>query len=57
MDLSLIPWTFKGKSYLTNDRKDVVTPALEWVGRFNGVKIDTSVAEPADMATAAVRDQ
>ena len=52
LDLTLKPWTFKGKPYLTNERKDVVTTELEWVGRFNGVKIDTSVKEPADLAEA-----
>jgi hypothetical protein len=57
MDLSLTPWTFKGKKYLTNDRKDVVTEDLEWVGRFNGVSIDKSIKEPADLAAAGVRDE
>jgi hypothetical protein len=56
LDLTLKPWTFKGKSYLTNERKDVVTTELEWVGRFNGVKIDTSVTEPADLGDAGTSE-
>jgi hypothetical protein len=57
MDLTLTPWTFKGKKYLTNDRKDVVTEDLEWVGRFNGGSIDKSVAEPADMGEVGLREE
>jgi hypothetical protein len=57
LDLSLFSWTFKGTEYLTNDRKDIVDATTgEWIGRFDGTKIDESVAEPADLAAAGMRD-
>jgi len=58
VDISLYRWSLNGKEYLTNDRKDVVDATTgEWIGRFNGVKIDESVAEPADMADAGMREE
>lgn len=57
VDLSLYPWSLDGTDYYTNDRKDVVTLAGEWVGRWNGVTIDESIAEPADMADAGMREE
>jgi len=57
LDLSLFHWTFKGTKYLTNDRKDIVDAETgEWIGRFDGTKIDESVAEPADLAAAGMRE-
>ena len=57
LDLSLFSWTFKGTEYLTNDRKDIVDATTgEWIGRFDGSKIDESVAEPADLAAAGMRE-
>ena len=57
LDLSLFSWTFKGTEYLTNDRKDIVDATTgEWIGRFDGTKIDESIAEPADLAAAGMRD-
>jgi hypothetical protein len=57
LDLSLFSWTFKGTEYLTNDRKDIVDATTgEWIGRFDGTKIDESVTEPADLAAAGMRD-
>jgi hypothetical protein len=58
VDISLYRWSLDGTEYFTNDRKDVVDATTgEWIGRFNGVKIDESVPEPADMADAGMRDE
>ena len=56
LDLSFFAWTHDGKSYFTNDRRDVLTEDFEWVGRFDGTKIDESVAEPADLTNAVMRE-
>ena len=56
LDLSLFPWTFKGIEYYTNDRKDVLTKDLGWVGRFNGISIDKSAPNPSDMADPEMRE-
>ena len=56
LDLSFFPWTHEGKSYLTNDRGDVLTEDCEWVGRFDGKKIDETVVEPEDLANATMRE-
>jgi hypothetical protein len=56
VDLSFYSWTHDGKEYYTNDRGDVATTDFEWVGRFNGTIIDESVAEPADLSEATMRD-
>jgi len=56
LDLSLFPWTFKGIEYYTNDRKDVLTKDLGWVGRFNGIAIDKTVPNPPDMAEPEERE-
>jgi hypothetical protein len=57
VDLSFFSWTHEGKSYYTNDRGDVVTEDFEWVGRFDGAKIDESVAEPEDLGNATLRGE
>ena len=56
LDLSIFPWTFKGIEYYTNDRKDVLTKDLGWVGRFNGISIDKSAPNPSDMADPEMRE-
>ena len=57
LDLTFFPWTYDGKKYITNDRGDVVDPDEgQWVGRFNGKSIDTSVPEPADMDSVEMRE-
>jgi hypothetical protein len=56
LDLSFFAWTHEGKSYLTNDRGDVLTEDCEWVGRFDGKKIDETVVEPEDLANATMRE-
>jgi hypothetical protein len=56
LDLSLFPWTFNGVEYFTNDRKDVLTYELGWVGRFNGTIIDKTAPNPPDMADPEVRE-
>ena len=57
VDLSFFSWTHEGKSYYTNDRGDVVTEDFEWVGRFDGTKIDEKVGEPADLGEATMRGE
>jgi hypothetical protein len=55
VDLSFFSWTHGGEDYFTNDRGDVVSTEFEWVGRFDGSKIDGSAPEPADLADAKMR--
>jgi hypothetical protein len=56
VDLSLYRWSLDGKDYYTNDRKDVVDCVTgEWIGRFNGVAIDESIPQPADMEDCGMR--
>jgi hypothetical protein len=50
VDLLLDPWDFEGESYYKNSRNDVVSPDGDWVGRFNGSAIDTTIPEPEDFA-------
>ncbi len=56
VDLRFYSWTHGGTDYFTNDRGDVVTTEFEWVGRYNGEKIDESAPEPADLANAEMRE-
>ena len=56
VDLRFYSWTHDGEDYFTNERGDVVTTEFEWVGRFNGNKIDESVPEPADLADAEMKE-
>jgi len=57
LDLSFFPWTFEGKNYITNDRKDVIEPEEgQWVGRFDGKTINTSVPEPSDLDGVEMRE-
>jgi colicin import membrane protein len=56
VDLRFFSWTHNGTDYFTNDRGDVVTTEFEWVGRYNGEKVDESVPEPADLAQAEMRE-
>ena len=43
------PFSHKGAQYLRNSRGDLLTPAYEWVGRWDGKAIDTKFAKPADL--------
>ena len=45
------PFVFNKKSYLKNARGDVLTEAMEWVGRYDAGKksIDKKVAKPEDL--------
>jgi len=56
VDLRFYSWTHDGEDYFTNERGDVVTTEFEWVGRFNGKKIDESVPEPADLENAEMKE-
>ena len=50
LDLNFSPWTHEADEYIKNERGDVLTfPEAEWVGRFDGKKIDESVARPDDI--------
>ena len=56
VDLALDSWSHDGTEYLKNERNDVLSSDGEWVGRWNGASIDTTVPEPADFQTLAMRD-
>ena len=56
VDLSFFAWEHKGQDYFTNDRGDVVSTEFEWVGRFDGTKIDSSAPEPEDLGSAVMRE-
>lgn len=58
VDLKFRAWTFEGTDYFKNERGDVITTdEYEWVGLFNGKKIDESAPEPADLAEAQFADE
>lgn len=48
VDLALDPWSHDGEEYYKNERGDVLSTDGEWVGRWNGAAIDTTVPEPED---------
>jgi hypothetical protein len=56
LDLSVYETEIEGNRYYTNDRGDIITMEGEWFGRLVGGKIDTSVDEPADLASIDVRE-
>jgi hypothetical protein len=49
VDLNFESWEFEGASYAKNARGDVISEEGDWVGRFDGSKIDKSVAKPTDI--------
>ena len=55
VDLFLDPWDFEGESYYKNQRNDVISADGDWLGRFNGSAIDTTVPEPEDFADLTTR--
>ncbi len=57
VDLALDAWEFEGNSdYLKNERGDVLNGTTgEWVGHWDGTKIDTSIPEPDDFETLNTR--
>ena len=57
VDLSFFLWKHGDTTYYTNDRGDVVSEEFEWVGRYSGEVIDTSAAEPEDLAAAVLREE
>jgi hypothetical protein len=58
VDLALDAWSHEGNSdYLKNERGDVLRGTTgEWVGHWDGTKLDTSASEPADFETLTVRE-
>jgi hypothetical protein len=56
IDLLLDVWEHEGITYYKNERNDVLSTDNEWVGRWNGKKIDESVPEPADFESLTTRD-
>lgn len=56
VDLLLDPWQYEGKELLKNERGDVMTADGEWVGTWDGKKIDESAPEPADFDQLTTRD-
>jgi nucleolin len=45
-------WTHEGTEYWRNKRGDVVSAEMDWVGHWNGKKIDAEAAQPEDLASA-----
>ena len=51
------PFSHKGVQYLRNARGDLLTPAYDWVGRWDGKAIDTKFAKPADLEDESSADE
>jgi nucleolin len=49
-------WTHEGTDYWRNKRGDVVSDAMDWVGHWDGKKINTEAKQPEDLATAEFED-
>ena len=45
-------WTHDGTEYWKNKRGDVVSSDMDWVGHWDGKKIDEKAAQPEDLAAA-----
>lgn len=45
-------WTHDGTDYWKNARGDVVSSEMDWVGHWDGKKIDESAAQPEDLEQA-----
>jgi hypothetical protein len=45
-------WTHAGTDYWKNARGDVVSEEMDWVGHWDGKKIDESAKQPEDLAEA-----
>lgn len=51
-DTKFSKWTHEGTEYWRNKRGDVVSSEMDWVGHWDGKKIDESAAQPEDLASA-----
>jgi hypothetical protein len=56
VDLALDLVCVDGLQHYTNERRDCVSTDGEWLGRWNGTAIDTSVPEPEDFDTLCLRE-
>ncbi len=56
LDLSFYSITHEGTDYFTNDRHDLISADMVWVGRLEGGKI-VEAEEPADLADAVMREE
>jgi hypothetical protein len=45
-------WTHDGTEYWKNKRGDVVSSEMDWVGHWDGKKIDEKATQPEDLAAA-----
>jgi hypothetical protein len=52
VDTRFHKWTHEGTDYWRNDRGDVVSSEMDWVGHWDGKTIDTKADQPEDLATA-----
>jgi hypothetical protein len=43
------PFEYKDKNFVKNARGDVMTESLEWVGHWDGKKLDKKAPKPADL--------
>jgi hypothetical protein len=56
LDLSFYSITHEGTDYFTNDRHDLISADMVWVGRLMSGKI-VEAEEPADLADAVMREE
>ena len=56
VDLTLERWEHDGTEYYRNDAGDVISTDGEWLGRWTGSAIDTSVPEPAYFDSLTTRE-
>jgi hypothetical protein len=50
-------WTHEGTEYWRNKRGDVVSAEMDWVGHWDGKKIDESAEQPEDLASAEFEEK
>lgn len=50
-------WTHEGTEYWKNKRGDVVSAEMDWVGHWDGKKINESAEQPEDLASAEFEEK
>ena len=57
LDLKFRSWTHNGQDYYKNERGDVISTEMEWVGLWNGKALNETAPEPEDLAEAEFADE
>jgi hypothetical protein len=57
LDLKFRSWTHNGTEYYKNERGDVISTEMEWVGLWNGKTLNETAPEPEDLAEAEFADE